>query len=108
MIRQQPRSTRTDTLFPYTTLFRSRYEKGAAINATPFFYLAEDVAQSSCLLAWIAALGSTEGAPGARVAWLAMSAGSVAAALPSAAASAAGASAAGAAGSGRFEPCWFR
>src|SRR3546814_14264543 len=23
MIRQQPRSTRTDTLFPYTTLFRS-------------------------------------------------------------------------------------
>src|SRR3546814_11549102 len=24
MIRRQPRSTRTDTLFPYTTLFRSR------------------------------------------------------------------------------------
>src|SRR3546814_14309606 len=24
MIRQPPRSTRTDTLFPYTTLFRSR------------------------------------------------------------------------------------
>src|SRR3546814_17460662 len=29
MIRQPPRSTRTDTLFPYTTLFRSRPE-GAA------------------------------------------------------------------------------
>src|SRR3546814_17321533 len=27
MIRRPPRSTRTDTLFPYTTLFRSR-EKG--------------------------------------------------------------------------------
>src|SRR3546814_18946174 len=29
MIRRPPRSTRTDTLFPYTTLFRSlgRYEK---------------------------------------------------------------------------------
>src|SRR3546814_2916796 len=26
MIRQPPRSTRTDTLFPYTTLFRSAYE----------------------------------------------------------------------------------
>src|SRR3546814_3589859 len=27
MIRRPPRSTRTDTLFPYTTLFRSREEK---------------------------------------------------------------------------------
>src|SRR3546814_1425876 len=26
MIRRQPRSTRTDTLFPYTTLFRSRVQ----------------------------------------------------------------------------------
>src|SRR3546814_16229471 len=26
MIRRPPRSTRTDTLFPYTTLFRSYYE----------------------------------------------------------------------------------
>src|SRR3546814_18171961 len=28
MIRRPPRSTRTDTLFPYTTLFRSRYHVG--------------------------------------------------------------------------------
>src|SRR3546814_1327278 len=28
MIRRPPRSTRTDTLFPYTTLFRSRDENG--------------------------------------------------------------------------------
>src|SRR3546814_2949441 len=28
MIRRPPRSTRTDTLFPYTTLFRSEDEKG--------------------------------------------------------------------------------
>src|SRR3546814_13246403 len=28
MIRLPPRATRTDTLFPYTTLFRSRYELG--------------------------------------------------------------------------------
>src|SRR3546814_2025546 len=28
MIRRPPRSTRTDTLFPYTTLFRSRRRRG--------------------------------------------------------------------------------
>src|SRR3546814_726845 len=27
MIRRPPRSTRTDTLFPYTTLFRSRHRR---------------------------------------------------------------------------------
>src|SRR3546814_4325831 len=32
MIRRPPRSTRTDTLFPYTTLFRSR---GVWIGVTP-------------------------------------------------------------------------
>src|SRR3546814_11590621 len=30
MIRRPPRSTRTDTLFPYTTLFRSAVEQTAA------------------------------------------------------------------------------
>src|SRR3546814_13635670 len=30
MIRRPPRSTRTDTLFPYTTLFRSELGNGAA------------------------------------------------------------------------------
>src|SRR3546814_5404577 len=29
MIRRPPRSTRTDTLFPYTTLFRSRHRHAA-------------------------------------------------------------------------------
>src|SRR3546814_7002159 len=29
MIRRPPRSTRTDTLFPYTTLFRSPYQEAA-------------------------------------------------------------------------------
>src|SRR3546814_2095606 len=34
MIRRPPRSTRTDTLFPYTTLFRSRGRRarGAAVE----------------------------------------------------------------------------
>src|SRR3546814_20384769 len=30
MIRRPPRSTRTDTLFPYTTLFRSRFNVSAS------------------------------------------------------------------------------
>src|SRR3546814_12424033 len=34
MIRRPPRSTRTDTLFPYTTLFRSRHRlRRAAVRA---------------------------------------------------------------------------
>src|SRR3546814_12207401 len=32
MIRRPPRSTRTDTLFPYTTLFRSRSLTGAELE----------------------------------------------------------------------------
>src|SRR3546814_5217320 len=34
MIRRQPRSTRTDTLFPYTTLFRSRSSSAARSSAS--------------------------------------------------------------------------
>src|SRR3546814_2323170 len=34
MIRRPPRSTRTDTLFPYTTLFRSRLGQHAALAET--------------------------------------------------------------------------
>src|SRR3546814_11315443 len=32
MIRRPPRSTRTDTLFPYSTLFRSNFDIGLRIN----------------------------------------------------------------------------
>src|SRR3546814_8416590 len=35
MIRQPPRSTRTDTLFPYTTLFRSRALLSQAADRVP-------------------------------------------------------------------------
>src|SRR3546814_18361098 len=41
MIRRPPRSTRTDTLFPYTTLFRSNFsfvqhgDNAAALTITP-------------------------------------------------------------------------
>src|SRR3546814_2129367 len=35
MLRRPPRSTRTDTLFPYTTLFRSANGKWLAANPVP-------------------------------------------------------------------------
>src|SRR3546814_6445477 len=39
MIRRPPRSTRTDTLFPYTTLFRSRGER---LCRSPFCLLPDE------------------------------------------------------------------
>src|SRR3546814_3998148 len=36
MIRRPPRSTRTDTLFPYTTLFRSRGKQGTELGPDAF------------------------------------------------------------------------
>src|SRR3546814_19390661 len=35
MIRRPPRSTRTDTLFPYPTLFRSRSARAAVLDRDP-------------------------------------------------------------------------
>src|SRR3546814_6406021 len=35
MIRRPPRSTRTDTLFPYTTLFRSAFPDAAQVAQRP-------------------------------------------------------------------------
>src|SRR3546814_19643085 len=39
MIRRPPRSTRTDTLFPYTTLFRSVLKKGGCSRGCSGFAL---------------------------------------------------------------------
>src|SRR3546814_7707872 len=41
MIRRPPRSTRTDTLFPYTTLFRSPYEITALRRLTTRYGIGE-------------------------------------------------------------------
>src|SRR3546814_2005192 len=47
MIRRPPRSTRTDTLFPYTTLFRSPAElKAVDTNILARFMLDDDPVQS--------------------------------------------------------------
>src|SRR3546814_11840004 len=40
MLRRPPRSTRTDTLFPYTTLCRSEVDNRARVLVTPLFALA--------------------------------------------------------------------
>src|SRR3546814_4196126 len=40
MKRRPPRSTRTDTLFPYTTLFRSKRGGSPMVPAAPNFFLA--------------------------------------------------------------------
>src|SRR3546814_5092421 len=60
MVRRPPRSTRTDTLFPYTTLFRSTYyspsvpsfdERGTAMVAALIRYAFEQSAGRPVILA---------------------------------------------------------
>src|SRR3546814_9789849 len=43
MIRRPPRSTRTDTLFPYTTLFRSGYNNVSVRTAETLFENPRDI-----------------------------------------------------------------
>src|SRR3546814_9874244 len=47
MIRRPPRSTRTDTLFPYTTLFRSA---DVAVGFADFVEVANDHVNVSCII----------------------------------------------------------
>src|SRR3546814_7781133 len=73
MIRRPPRSTRTDTLFPYTTLFRSArsffHTAGQAIlpNLMPRAQFANAVAYSSSALKMAQLVGPALG--GALIAW---------------------------------------
>src|SRR3546814_2720480 len=48
MIRRPPRSTRTDTLFPYTTLFRSIHRGGPQLRAQDLVRLAGCVVADAC------------------------------------------------------------
>src|SRR3546814_2961625 len=52
MIRRPPRSTRTDTLFPYTTLFRSQQIEIAALRGPLVPGAAEPVQASGDGLRW--------------------------------------------------------
>src|SRR3546814_2356598 len=49
MILRPPRSTRTDTLFPYTTLFRSEFASGFFAFAHKFAYPVAEVVQKPVL-----------------------------------------------------------
>src|SRR3546814_1945956 len=50
MIRRPPRSTRTDTLFPYTTLFRSNFGDAHHL-AVPLVFLAQELPEFGGALA---------------------------------------------------------
>src|SRR3546814_1416992 len=64
MIRLPPRSTRTDTLFPYTTLFRScrAYALSCGLDAGPTFNVVSDSS--------VIPEASLHGTPGRTYAWL--------------------------------------
>src|SRR3546814_1694788 len=69
MIRRPPRSTRTDTLFPYTTLFRSTDAAGASSNRAATCCstdLPEAPSKSATALAASAPIGPPNSAPPAR------------------------------------------
>src|SRR3546814_2693684 len=49
MIRRPPRSTRTDTLFPYTALFRSNLQQSDAVDEDPYPQLRPlKISQNGC------------------------------------------------------------
>src|SRR3546814_18670547 len=52
MIRRQPRSTRTDTLFPYTTLFRSTLERSLRAALVESRQRYKDLVEISNDFAW--------------------------------------------------------
>src|SRR3546814_19270559 len=56
MIRRPPRSTRTDTLFPYTTLFRSHIGVDVLVGALPARFARWAAAWSSISVLMVAAL----------------------------------------------------
>src|SRR3546814_2186460 len=55
MIRRPPRSTRTDTLFPYTTLFRSGLAAGLAAGLVAAVFVAAGLAAGLAAAAFVAA-----------------------------------------------------
>src|SRR3546814_13680305 len=53
MIRRPPRSTRTDTLFPYTTLFRSKLRRLVAVELKVGEFKAAFKGQMELYLRWL-------------------------------------------------------
>src|SRR3546814_15491866 len=50
MIRRPPRSTRTDTLFPYTTLFRSQLDANRVPDKTPLSWITASAGKDTRLI----------------------------------------------------------
>src|SRR3546814_8876642 len=65
MIRRSPRSTRTDTLFPYTTLFRSDRRRAASLFRRRLYPCAgrRDHARRPCVLHQSRGEGAAEDRP---------------------------------------------
>src|SRR3546814_8782414 len=59
MIRRPPRSTRTDTLFPYTTLFRSNSFERFGLRSNADFNVTENFTVGETLYAWATATNPT-------------------------------------------------
>src|SRR3546814_20010620 len=66
MIRRPPRSTRTDTLFPYTTLFRSCY--GVAARAGTIVAVWQQ--QLLMVASWLTTICTGPSSPSSRIARL--------------------------------------
>src|SRR3546814_14589685 len=58
MIRRPPRSTRTDTLCPYTTLFRSGIEEEARQDDAPALAIAQQFAERHAAVVALPRLGA--------------------------------------------------
>src|SRR3546814_3670100 len=56
MIRRPPRSTRTDTLFPYTTLFRSAWVREKIGKDSETVTLPGGVTDVAALIRWLSSL----------------------------------------------------
>src|SRR3546814_4558237 len=67
MIRRPPRSTRTDTLFPYTTLFRSR--SSAMLGPRPSTRVRRQIAAGSLALSLSIGVTPCSSGDGRRTAW---------------------------------------
>src|SRR3546814_10360550 len=64
MLRRPPRSTRTDTLFPYTTLFRSHTRSGAGIQQDRVWLSGAHQGAGSCLRCRARVPEVRQGSPG--------------------------------------------
>src|SRR3546814_17478050 len=70
LMRRPPRSTRTDTLFPYTTLFRSKQDEGEELSKEDFLAWHKILYKKGWIApAWPVEYGGTGWTPTQRFIW---------------------------------------